>query len=78
MNILGVLEMKVVVSPIVGSRLIHDYPALAQKIRKKCPKLALQSLMMGIFIYEGMDQPRCRNMGCTKYSLKVFKRNKPR
>jgi hypothetical protein len=45
-------------SPIVYTRLIHDYPALAQKIRQKCPKVALQSLMMAIFIYEEMDQPR--------------------
>jgi hypothetical protein len=57
-NILQVPKMKLVDSPIVDTRLIHDYPAFAQNIRQKCPKLALQSLMIAIYIYERMDQPR--------------------
>jgi hypothetical protein len=32
-NILGIPKVKLVDSPIVDTRLIHDYPALAQKIR---------------------------------------------
>jgi hypothetical protein len=33
MNILGIPKVKLVDSPIIDTRLIHDYPALAQKIR---------------------------------------------
>ena len=55
LNILQVFEVNMIDSPIVDTRLIHDYLGLIQKIREKCPKLALQSQMMAIFIYEGMD-----------------------
>jgi hypothetical protein len=66
-NILQVFEVNLIVSPIVDSRLIHGYPGLTQKIREKCPKLTLQSLMMAIFIYEEMDQLRAASMqpGCS-------------
>jgi hypothetical protein len=54
-NILGVSKVKLVDSPIVDIRLIHDYPALPQKLRQKCPKLIVQSVNKAIFIYGGMD-----------------------
>jgi hypothetical protein len=43
-NILQVSKIKLVDTPIVNTRSIHDYPIFAQKINQKCPKLALQSL----------------------------------
>jgi hypothetical protein len=49
-NILGIPKVKLVDSPIVDTRLIHDYLALVQKIRQRCPNVALESLMMAIFI----------------------------
>jgi hypothetical protein len=71
-NILQVFEVNLIVSPIVDNRLIHDYPGLTQKIREKYPKLTLQSLMMAIFIYEGMDQLRLQNHHCLLIKLECL------
>jgi hypothetical protein len=72
LNILQVFEVNLIDSPIVDTRLIHDYPGLTQKIREKCPKLALQSLMMAIFIYEGMDLRRLQSHHCLLIKLECM------
>jgi hypothetical protein len=71
-NILQVFEVNLIDSPIVDTRLIHGYLGLTQKIREKCPKLTLQSLMMAIFIYEGMDQQRLQNHHCLLIKLEFM------
>jgi hypothetical protein len=48
--------VKLVDSPIIDTRFIHDYPAFVQKLRQKCPKLTVQSVNKAIFIYGEMDQ----------------------
>jgi hypothetical protein len=71
-NILGISKVKLVNSPTVDTRLIHDYPALAQKIRQRCPKVALESLMMAIFIYVEMDQPSLQRHHCLVLKMRFM------
>ena len=72
MNILEIPKMKLVDSPIVDTRLIHDYPALAQKIRQRCPNMTLESLMMAIFIYVEVDQPSLQRHHCLVLKMRFM------
>jgi hypothetical protein len=71
-NILRIPKVKLVDSPIVDTRLIHDYPTLTQKIRQRCPKVALESLMMAIFIYVEMDQPSLHRHHCLVLKMRFM------
>jgi hypothetical protein len=71
-NILGISKVKLVDSPIVDTRLIHDYPAFVQKIRHRCPNVALESLMMAIFIYVEVDQPSLQRHHCLVLKMRFM------
>jgi hypothetical protein len=71
-NILGVSKVKLVDSSIVDTRLIHNYPALVQKIRQRCPKVVLQSLTMTIFIYVEMDLPSLQRHHCLVLKMRFM------